>query len=157
MLVQTLTGQRARIWFACCIVLATGCTSSPGRFSESNAEAHVDMLAWTIGRRPLGTEPNARARAYLVEQLDGYGFEVRIQEADAQRPALGLTARVFNIIAVVVGHGRRLLEPSVAMMVSLLAVAIAAGLAYVAPAYTEERPLRRYIRHLQDEATGLAF
>ena len=106
---QTFTdaaGHRARIWFACCMFLATGCTSSPGRFSESNAEAHVDMLAGTIGSRPLGTEPNARARAYLVEQLDGYGFDVRIQEADAQRPALGLTARVFNIIAAKEGTRR---------------------------------------------------
>ena len=100
---RTLTsaaGHRARIWFACFVFLATGCTSSPDRFSESNAQAHVDMLAGTIGSRPVGTEANARARAYLVEQLERDGFDVRIQEADAQRPELGVTARVFNIIAV---------------------------------------------------------
>ncbi len=61
------------------------------------------MLAGTIGSRAVGTEANARARAYIVDQLRLYGYEVRVQETDARRPELGRTARVANIIAVLPG------------------------------------------------------
>ncbi len=88
------------------LVLATaGCSRPPGRFLEPNARAHVSMLAGTIGSRPIGTPANARARAYIVDQLRLFGFEVRVQEADARRASIGLTARVANIIAV--RQGRR--------------------------------------------------
>ena len=50
------------------------------------------------------------------------------------------------LIAVISGHDRRRLKPSVATLLGLAAVMTAAGLAYAAPAYTEERPLRRYVR-----------
>jgi hypothetical protein len=83
---------------------AAGCARSPGIFSEENAHAHVSMLAGTIGSRPVGTEPNARARAYVVDQLKLYGYDVRVQEIDARRPELGRTARVSNIIAVLGGE-----------------------------------------------------
>jgi hypothetical protein len=39
----------------------------------------------------------------------------------------------------------------------MAAVAIAAGFAYAAPAYTHERPLRRYVRAIQDEGTAGAI
>lgn len=70
------------------------------RFSVENARAHVDMLAGTIGSRPAGSANNAKARAYLIDQLRLYGFDVRVQETDAVRPEIGLTARVANIIAI---------------------------------------------------------
>src|SRR5690348_8303992 len=73
------------------------------RFSVENARAHVDMLAGTIGSRPTGSANNAKARAYLIDQLRLYGFDVRVQETDAVRPELGLTARVANIIAIKAG------------------------------------------------------
>ncbi len=78
----------------------TGCRRAPGIFSEQNARAHVGMLAGTIGSRPIGSEPNARARAYAIDQLKLFGYEVRVQETDARRPDVGHTARVANIIAV---------------------------------------------------------
>lgn len=89
-----------------CVFLLTmsgGCARSPGVFSEQNARAHVSMLAGTIGSRPIGSEANARARAYVVDQLRLYGYDVRIQEMDARRPELGRTARVANIIGVLPG------------------------------------------------------
>jgi hypothetical protein len=73
------------------------------RFSVENARAHVDMLAGTIGSRPAGSANNAKARAYLIDQLRLYGFDVRVQETDAVRPEFGLTARVANIIAIKAG------------------------------------------------------
>jgi Peptidase family M28 len=76
------------------------------RFSTENARAHVEMLAGTIGSRPIGSVANARARQYIVDQLRLYGFEVRVQETDARRSDLGLTARVANIIAVRAGADR---------------------------------------------------
>ncbi len=82
------------------IAQTPGCSRQPGLFSESNARAHIGMLAGTIGSRPVGTPANARAREYIVDQLRLFGFEVRVQEADARRPTLGRTARVSNIIAV---------------------------------------------------------
>lgn len=82
------------------------CSRTPALFSEQNARAHIGMLADTIGSRPAGTRPNAVARAYIVEQLKQVGFEVRVQETDARRRDLGLTARVSNIIAVLPGQRR---------------------------------------------------
>lgn len=76
------------------------------RFSADNARAHVDMLAGTIGSRPIGTPENARARQYIVDQLKLYGFTVRVQDADARRPELGRTAHVSNIIGVLQGQER---------------------------------------------------
>ena len=35
----------------------------------------VRELAGTIGSRPVGTEPNARARAYIVDQLKLFGYD----------------------------------------------------------------------------------
>ena len=82
------------------VLVTAGCSRPPGLFSEPNARAHIGMLAGTIGSRPIGTPANARARAYIVDQLRLFGFEVRVQEADARRAPIGLTARVSNIIAV---------------------------------------------------------
>lgn len=70
-----------------------------GTFSTRIARTHVEMLAREIGSRPIGSSANAQARAYLLAQLTGLGFEVRVQVTDAQRPELGRTARVANIIA----------------------------------------------------------
>jgi len=58
------------------------------------------MLAGTIGSRPIGSEANARARAYITDQLRLSGFEVRVQETDSRRPSIGRAAHVANIIAV---------------------------------------------------------
>src|SRR6476620_3046650 len=81
----------------------TACSRSAGVFSEQNARAHVSMLAGTIGSRPVGSEANARARAYVIDQLKLYGYEVRVQEADGRRAPLGRTAHVVNVIAVLQG------------------------------------------------------
>ncbi len=62
------------------------------------------MLAGTIGSRPVGSEANARARAYVIDQLKLYGYEVRVQESDARRPEIGRTAHVSNIIATLTGR-----------------------------------------------------
>jgi hypothetical protein len=96
--------------FAAVLLLAllpalSACGRSAGVFSEQNARAHVAMLAETIGSRPIGSEANARARAYVIDQLRLYGYEVRVQETDAQRPDIGRTAHVSNIIASL--RGRR--------------------------------------------------
>ena len=73
------------------------------------------MLAGTIGSRPVGTEANARARAYIIDQLRLFGFEVRVQEADARRASLGRSARVSNIIAVRAGAPLRSRRPGLAL------------------------------------------
>jgi hypothetical protein len=86
------------------LLAAAGCSRKPGVFSEQNAQSHVSMLAGTIGSRPVGTEANARARAYIVDQLKLYGYDVRVQETDGRRPELGRTAHVSNVIAVLPGR-----------------------------------------------------
>jgi hypothetical protein len=83
--------------------VATSCSRPVGLFSEHNARVHVGMLAGTIGSRAIGTPANQRAREYIVDQLQQFGFEVRVQETDARRPELGRTARVANIIAALPG------------------------------------------------------
>src|SRR5215203_4141859 len=88
------------------LLVLAGCSRTPALFSEQNARAHVQMLAGTIGSRPAGSEAHARARAYLIDQLRLFGYEVRLQETDARRPELGRTARVSNIIGVLPGTRR---------------------------------------------------
>ena len=97
--------QRTACLFLILVVLPalSSCTRSAGLFSEQNARVHLAMLAGTIGSRPVGTEANARARAYLIDQLKLYGYNVRVQEMDARRADLGRTARVANLIAVLPG------------------------------------------------------
>jgi len=93
--------QRTALLFLLLLVQASaGCSRPPGLFSDQNARAHIGMLAGTIGSRPVGTPSNARARAYIVDQLRIFGFDVRVQDADARRASIGRTARVSNIIAV---------------------------------------------------------
>jgi hypothetical protein len=90
--------------FAC-----AGCARNAPHFSLENARAHVNMLAGTIGSRPIGTPENARARQYVIDQLRLFGYDVRVQEIDAQRRELGATAHVSNIIAVKAGPDRNAL------------------------------------------------
>lgn len=92
--------------FVLALVAMAGCARTSALFSEQNARAHVQMLAGTIGSRPPGSEAHARARAYVIDQLRFFGYEVRLQETDARRPELGRTARVSNIIAVLPGARR---------------------------------------------------
>src|ERR1043166_5447377 len=88
-------------WVSFVVLLCLcACTRQAPRFSVENARAHVQMLAATIGSRPVGTPEDERARQYIVDQLRLFGFDVRVQETDARRPELGRTAHVNNIIAV---------------------------------------------------------
>jgi Peptidase family M28 len=89
-----------RAAFATLLICLGACSRQAPRFSLENARAHVQMLAGTIGSRPIGTAENARARQYIVDQLRLYGFDVRVQEVDARRPEAGRTAHVANVIAV---------------------------------------------------------
>lgn len=100
--------QPLRLPLAFLFLLAalSGCSRSAVLFSEPNARAHVATLATTIGSRPVGTPENARARAYIVDQLRLFGYEVRVQETDARRAEAGLTTRVSNVIAVRQGERR---------------------------------------------------
>jgi Peptidase family M28 len=92
--------RRSAALFLFLLVPAASCSRPAGLFSEANARAHIGMLAGTIGSRPVGTPANARARAYIVDQLRLFGYDVRVQEADARRASVGRTARVANIIAM---------------------------------------------------------
>jgi hypothetical protein len=88
-----------RAAFAILLICLGACSRQAPRFSVENARAHVQMLAGTIGSRPIGTPENARARQYVVDQLKLFGFDVRVQDVDARRPEAGRTAHVANIIA----------------------------------------------------------
>src|SRR3954468_14649815 len=96
--------MRQRFLFLALVLILPACSRSVGVFSEPNARAHISMLAGTVGNRPIGSAANARARAYVIDQLKLYGYEVRVQETDAARPELGRTAHVSNIIAVRAGR-----------------------------------------------------
>jgi len=102
-----IPGRRVAAGAAACIsvfLLAACAGSPPGGFSVANARAHVEMLAGTIGIRPVGTDANRRAREYLVAELRRLGFDVHVQEADAVRPEFGRTVHVFNVVAVSAGR-----------------------------------------------------
>lgn len=88
------------------LLVLSACTRQSPIFSVENARAHVQMLAGTIGSRPIGTPANARARDYVIDQLRLFGYDVRVQKVDARRAEFGYTARVANIIAVKAGPDR---------------------------------------------------
>jgi hypothetical protein len=90
----------------CALLCAAACSRQAPHFSTDNARAHVEMLAGTIGSRPVGTPESARGRQYIIDLLRLYGFDVRVQEIDARRPELGRTTHVANIIAVRAGAER---------------------------------------------------
>jgi len=105
------------------LIYCSACSRPAPRFSVENARAHVQMLAGTIGSRPIGTPENERARQYIVAQLRLYGYDVRVQETEARRPDLGRTAHVENIIAVKPGSERS----AIALMSHYDSVAAAPG------------------------------
>jgi hypothetical protein len=88
-------------WIALSLALAAlgGCTRQGAiPFRVDNARAHLERLT-NAGPRPGGSAANAAARAYLIDALKLYGFDVRTQTVDASRPEYGRTMRVTNIIA----------------------------------------------------------
>lgn len=93
-----------RIVLGLVLALAAACSREPALFVEANARAHVNMLAGTIGSRPVGSPANARAREYIVDELRQIGLQVRVQEMDARRHDVGVTARVANVIGVLPGE-----------------------------------------------------
>ncbi len=56
-----------------------------------------------------------------------------------------------------IAASRPLVRPSILTAVCFLAIAVFASLAYTAPAYTVEQPLRRHVRALQQTADGPAI
>jgi hypothetical protein len=70
--------------------------------------------------------------------------------------SVGGTMLAPPLIAIVT-PARPLLRPSVLTTMLLAATAVAAGLAYRAPAYTYERPLRRHVRVIQDSTAAQAI
>ena len=94
--------QNCKAWsVALTLVLGSAaCAPAPTGFDVARARAHLDMLAGTIGRRPVGTPANRRAREYIAGQLAALGFAVRIQDAVAVNERFGVSTRVANIIAV---------------------------------------------------------
>lgn len=88
------------------LAAAAACGPSGDRFVTSNARAHVNMLAETIGSRPAGSDANRRAREYLIDQLRIAGMDVRVQDTEARRADIGVSGRVSNIVAVREGTTR---------------------------------------------------
>ena len=84
---------------AAAIALVVGGCGGATDFDAARARSHIDALAGAIGNRLVGSEPAARAREYLIDQLERAGFTVRLQRADAVDDRRGLTVPVVNIIA----------------------------------------------------------
>jgi len=87
-------------------LLVSGCRQAAPAIDIAHAQAHLQMLAGTIGSRPTGSPENARAREYVVSQLRELGFTVRLQDTLAVDPTQGITAPVVNIIAIKDGRTR---------------------------------------------------
>jgi hypothetical protein len=105
------------------VLSITGCArQSPVPFRVDNARAHLDRLT-NAGPRPTGSAANAAARAYLVDQLRLYGFDVRTQTVDATHPTYSRTMRVTNIVATRPGSR----QDAIALVAHYDSVAIAPG------------------------------
>jgi hypothetical protein len=85
----------------CTTLALTGCRLVPrdSGFSLERASKHVRMLGTAFGSRPPTSQANRQARAYLVNELQRAGFDVRLQEALPDWQGR-LTTPVVNILAV---------------------------------------------------------
>jgi len=73
-------------------------------YAPGTRKACVRSSSRTRSSRWSGTPANENARAYLIETLQLYGFDVRVQEADAAWREAGVTTRVANVIAIKPGQ-----------------------------------------------------
>lgn len=94
-----LRSWRSSVTLIALAALGLGGCARTDRFNVDNAHAHVERLT-SAGSRWSGTPANEKARAYLIETLQLYGFDVRVQEADASWREAGVTTRVANVIAI---------------------------------------------------------
>lgn len=101
----TPTTWRRSVLLVAVLAGLAGCADA-GRFNTQNARAHVERLSGSLGSRWTRSDANEKARAYLIETLQLYGFDVRVQEADAEWREAGTTTRVANIIAIRPGAQR---------------------------------------------------
>ena len=81
---------RAIIFSVGCLLIANSCAKRPAKqiwteFSGDKALAHVQALV-DLGPRPPGSDAIVRARAYLEEQLESFGWKVREQAFSDQTP-----------------------------------------------------------------------
>lgn len=100
-----LSPWRGSLALVASAALAVGGCGRVERFNVDNAQAHVERLT-SAGSRWSGTPANEKARAYVIETLQLYGFDVRVQEADAAWREAGVTTRVANVIAIKPGAQR---------------------------------------------------
>lgn len=73
-----------------CLLIANSCAKAPARkiwteFSGDKALAHVQALV-DLGPRPPGSDAIVRARAYIEEQLESFGWSVTEQTFSDQTP-----------------------------------------------------------------------
>jgi glutaminyl-peptide cyclotransferase len=73
-----------------CLLLASSCVKAPGKkiwteVSGQNALNHVQALV-DLGPRPPGSDAIVRARAYIEEQLESFGWTVTEQGFSDQTP-----------------------------------------------------------------------
>ena len=81
-------------------LFSVGCTSSPKaavpRVSGEKAMEHVRAQV-AFGPRPPGSAALEKCRAYITDQLRGYGYEVQVDEFEAVTPYGGKVMK--NLIA----------------------------------------------------------
>ncbi len=84
---------------------AVPATAPDNDFSAERAMAHVDRLG--AAARPLGTPAHAKARDYLLEQLESLGLETQLQVEDVvQRRGVDrfLAVRARNVVGRLPGR-----------------------------------------------------
>lgn len=99
--VAAVLALAATIWFALGPTLAppASATAPATTFSAARAMQHVTMLAQAP--RPLASDANAQARAYLLAQLRALGLEPQVQTATMQHNDTDQLANVHVTLAVV--------------------------------------------------------
>lgn len=58
--------------------------SSCSQQTRVNLQRHLEMLSCEIGPRPVGSDANRRAEAYIAAQLANFGYEVRHQKFECE-------------------------------------------------------------------------
>lgn len=110
----------AWIWVGVVVAALVWRTSPPApseelsthRFSATNAARKTERLLGELGAHPVGSEPNARVRERLLQELQQLGFQPHSQHTWSCKR--GVCAELVNVWAVWPGTQRDL--PAVALM-----------------------------------------
>lgn len=114
-------------------------------FESRRAFEHLDKLAYEIGPRLAGTRGERQAAEYIRGQLEGYGYEVKVQEFEFVEKAARVRIEALLLLAAFTASLPLTAEASLVAFVAALA------LSHVLPRAVPKRRSQNIVGVLRSE------